>query len=625
MREVLSTDPAARPAVALGAAADLGALAALVAALVLVAHGVDDVFRGGRPPGDLVPLLTAAATLGLARGLLQWVGVRAAAGGADRVRRAVRRRLLRATVAAVGAQGGTGTAARASGTADPLDTVDRGGPSPTGTTGGDLGPGVDALDDYVARFVPALLLAAVGPLLVFVVVLTLDPLSSLVLLFAGPMMVVLLALIGRRTRDLTALRLAELTWLHGFFLDLLQGLRPLAANDRADDAADAIEEVGRRHGATTMDVLRTAFQTSLVLEWAATAATALVAVTVSFRMIDGGLSFRVALATLVVVPEFFMPLRRLAVEYHAGQSGEAAWRQLAPRLAPPAEPAPVPMTGRTAGPAAGPTAGPTAGPGTGPPVAPIPVVAPLELVGVTVHHDRTRPALDGVDLRIGPGERVALVGPSGAGKSTVAALVLGLRRPDTGTVRAGGTDLAALDPVAWRRSVAWVPQSPTVFAGTVAHNVRLGRDDAPDEAVTAALAAAGADGFVAALPDGPHTVLSEEGTTLSGGQRQRLAIARAWLRDAPLVVLDEFTAHLDLRTERSVLDAAAHLLDGRTALVIAHRLRTARLADRIVVLDAGRVVGEGTHHELLAGCPTYRDLVAGRRDGRLADGTGAGR
>jgi ABC-type multidrug transport system fused ATPase/permease subunit len=172
---------------------------------------------------------------------------------------------------------------------------------------------------------------------------------------------------------------------------------------------------------------------------------------------------------------------------------------------------------------------------------------------------------------------------------------------------------------AWRTRLAWVPQSPTIFSGSIADNVRLGDPAADDDRVRQALIAARATDFVDALPHGVATVLGEGGHRLSGGQRQRLAIARAWLRDAPVVILDEFTAHLDTGTERSVLDATRDLLRGRTAILIAHRLATARLADRIIVLDAGRIVGDGTHDSLLDECPTYRALAAHHSGGMFAD------
>ncbi len=399
----------------------------------------------------------------------------------------------------------------------------------------------------------------------------LDPWTTLVLFFAGPMLILLLAVIGGRTRVLTERRFEELGWLSSFYLDMIRGLATLKAFGRADDAADNVEEVSRRHGDTTMEVLRTAFQTSLVMEWAATAATALVAVEVSFRLIGGDLSFGTALAVLVLTPEFFVPLRRLALEYHAGQSGRAALARLdeIDRLA--ALSGAQPMGGGSA---------PQAVPSRGPIV--------LRSVAFT-HPGAVRPALDGVDLRVEDGETVAVVGPSGAGKSTLLGLMMRFTVPDAGEIDVDGTPLGDLHPATWRRQVAWVPQRPTIFAGTVAENVALGRPTASPDEIRGAIRLARGEDFVDALPLGVDTPLGEQGLRLSGGQRQRLAIARAALCDAPFVILDEFTAHLDEQTELDVLDAVAELLRPRTALIVAHRPATIALADRIVTLVDGRV------------------------------------
>ena len=217
----------------------------------------------------------------------------------------------------------------------------------------------------------------------------------------------------------------------------------------------------------------------------------------------------------------------------------------------------------------------------------------LELRGVSFTYPGAEaPALHDLDLLVRAGETVALVGPSGAGKSTVARLVLRFARPDTGTVTVGGVPLDGIVDDAWRRAVAWVPQDPTIFAGTVADNIRLADPTAGMDRVREAARAARAHGFVEALPDGYDTLLGEDGLRLSGGQRQRLAIARAALDGSPYVVLDEFTAHLDPATEADVLDAMAGLLADRTALVIAHRPATIAAADRVVRLEAGRVAAE---------------------------------
>jgi len=230
---------------------------------------------------------------------------------------------------------------------------------------------------------------------------------------------------------------------------------------------------------------------------------------------------------------------------------------------------------------------------------------------VTFHYP-SRPdaaALDGFSLKIEPGEAVALVGPSGAGKSTVFQLLLRYFAAQEGKILFDGTDVADLDPADLRKHIALVAQDPAIFSGTIADNIRYGRLDASDEDVRAAAEAAAASEFIVALPQGFQTLVGERGVTLSGGQRQRLAIARAILRDAPLLLLDEATSALDSENERLVQQGLANLMAGRTTIVIAHRLATIQKLKRIVVMDKGRIVGEGSHAELVARGGLYAHLA----------------
>jgi ATP-binding cassette subfamily B protein len=220
------------------------------------------------------------------------------------------------------------------------------------------------------------------------------------------------------------------------------------------------------------------------------------------------------------------------------------------------------------------------------------------------------PSLDGISFTIAPGERVALVGPSGAGKTTVLQLLLRFYDPQSGTIRVDGIDITRTDPDALRERLSLVPQDPTVFSGSVLENIRYGRPDATEAQVQRAAELAHADGFIRALPQGYATTVGERGVTLSGGQRQRVAIARAILKDAPILLLDEATSALDAESERAVQTALDTLMRGRTTLVIAHRLATIRAADRILVLDGGRIVESGTHETLLARGALYAQLAA---------------
>jgi thiol reductant ABC exporter CydD subunit len=558
---LLTGDRRVAAELAAAVAAHAVGLACTIAWLLALAAVIDGAFLDGRDLGSLAPLLGVMVALVVVRSAVVWVGDVVAARASGRLRSRIRSHLVEHVVAV----GPAGLAHER-----------------VGEVSSTIGTGVDELDGYVTRFVPAAALAVIGPLVVFATIAWLDPWTTVILLFAGPMLVLLLAVIGSRTRALTERRFEQLGWLSAFYLDMIRGLATLKAFRRSEDGADTIEDVSRRFGDTTMEVLRTAFQTSLVMEWAATAATALVAVQVSFRMIHDDLPFGTGLAILVLTPEFFVPLRRLALEYHAGQSGDAALARIAEIEALPVS---APATSAAVPPGDGdddrtPRRGTTGIRG-----------APSVAFERVTHRypGADRDALRDLDLRIGAGETLALVGPSGAGKTTVSRLLLRFTDPTGGRILIDGRPLDQLDPGEWRRAVAWVPQDPTILAGTVTDNIRLGDPDASVDRVRRAAEVARATEFVEALPLGFDTLLGEEGLQLSGGQRQRLAIARAALRDAPVVVLDEFTAHLDDAVEIEVRAAIGDLLRGRTALVIAHRAATAAMADRTVRLDRGRV------------------------------------
>ncbi len=437
--------------------------------------------------------------------------------------------------------------------------------------------GLDALDPYFARYLPQLLLGVLVPLAVLARVMAADWISGLVIAGTLPLIPVFAVLIGLHTKAHTERQWRLLARLGGHFLDVVEGLPTLKLFGRAKALAEVIRKMTGEHRTATMAALRIAFLSALVLELAAALATALVAVEVGLRLLAGHIGYETALLVLLLTPEAYLPLRNIGAEFHASVEGTAAAGRVFEILD-----SPLPARHKAL----------AGGPGAA--LSELPAwdlcSQPITLRAVSLTYPgRTYPALSQVSATISPGEHVVLTGCSGAGKSSLLGLLLRFTEPTSGSIALGGTDLTAIDVSRWRRQIAWVPQSPYLFAGTVAENIALGEPDATADAIRQAARLAGADAFITALARGFDTYLGERALTLSVGQRQRIALARAFLRDAPLVLLDEPTAHLDPTAASGILRAIDTLMAGRTVVLITHNEHLRIRADRVLDLDQGRL------------------------------------
>ena len=451
--------------------------------------------------------------------------------------------------------------------------------------------GVEALDSFFREYLPALFTAALVPLAILLVVLPIDWLTFFVLLLTAPLIPIFMMLIGRAAGALARSRYAQLGQMSAHFLDVMQGLTTLKLFNRSRAQAQIIARISDRYRRSTLAVLRVAFLSAFALELLATISVALVAVEIGLRLLYGRLAFEQALFLLVVAPEFYMPLRQLGAKFHAGRDGAAAAERIYGILS-------VPQPQMDGG-------------------APVPAYDHIQFDNVSVSYGPGRPALRDFSLTIRRGEHIALVGASGSGKSTVASLLLRFAPPDKGRVFLGnGAERVALrdvDTGAWRAQMAWAPQRGYLFNVSVADNIRLGagrgRPEVTEAQVASAARAARADGFIRRLPQGYDTVPGENAARLSGGQAQRVALARAFAHPASLYIFDEATASLDAENEAAIQEALKALTPEATVLTIAHRLHTVRHADRIVVLDGGRIVESGSHEALVARRGAYFELL----------------
>ncbi|MFI6407781.1 thiol reductant ABC exporter subunit CydD [Streptomyces sp. NPDC050548] len=519
----------------------LGAVGALlvIAQAMLIAEVVVGAFQHGKSASELGTPLLLLVAVAAGRALVSWLTELAAHRASASVKSELRRRLLERSV-----ELGPGwLSGQRTGSLVALATR-----------------GVDALDDYFSRYLPQLGLAVVVPVAVLARIVTEDWVSAAIIVGTLPLIPLFMVMIGWATQSRMDRQWQLLSRLSGHFLDVVAGLPTLKVFGRAKAQAESIRRITGEYRQATMRTLRIAFVSSFALELLATLSVALVAVTIGMRLVHGDMDLYIGLVVLVLAPEAYLPLRQVGAQYHAAAEGLAAAEEIFSVLE-----TPVPATGTTE----------------------VPSDA-LAFEGVTVRYPgRSVDAVSDVTFAVEPGETVALVGPSGSGKSTLLNALLGFVRPAEGRVRVGGVDLTDADLERWRARIAWVPQHPQLYAGTIAENVRLARPDADDTAVRRALADAGALEFVDALPEGIGSVLGEDGAGLSAGQRQRLALARAFLADRPVLLLDEPTAALDGATEAEVVEAVRRLAVGRTVLLVVHRPALLAVADRVVRVTEG--------------------------------------
>ncbi|WP_149538233.1 ABC transporter ATP-binding protein/permease [Siccirubricoccus phaeus] len=447
--------------------------------------------------------------------------------------------------------------------------------------------GVEQLQTFFGQYLPQLAIAACAPVAIFAFIAFWDMPVALVLLAAALVTLVLPALVHRWDRRASLARQQAFKAFGGEFLDAVQGLPTLQAFGQSRSYGEKLAGKARGLYRSTFWVLALSVLTRGITDTGMALGAAIALILGVHRVGAGEMSLEALLVVLMAGTEIFRPLRDLRSVLHQGMVGQSAAMGIHALLE--AEPAVAPGG------------------------------AALELQGRApdIAFDAVRfaypggraPAHDGLDFAIAGGERVGIVGPSGAGKSSILRLLLRQHDPQAGRILIGGQDIAGLDPASIAAQVAIVAQDATLFHGTVAENLRLGRPNATQAEMEAACRAANAHDFILALPGGYGATIGERGARLSGGQRQRLAIARALLRDAPILILDEALSAVDAENEALIQQALDRLMQGRTTLILAHRLSSVIGADRILVLDRGRVVESGSHAELMQRDGTYRRLM----------------
>lgn len=450
--------------------------------------------------------------------------------------------------------------------------------------------GVDKLEDYFAKFLPQIFLSALIPLIILFFVLPLDLISAIIFIVTAPIIPTFMFLIGSLSEKLNKKQWKTLSRMSAYFFDVLQGIPTLKLFNRTKETIKRIEDISNIFRIKTLKVLRIAFLSALVLEVASTISVAIIAVAIGLRLLNGDFNFADALFILIIAPEFYFPLRQLGVSYHAGMEGVTAFERIENILDikkysnEGAEKREKFVFDDNA-------------------------IVKFENVSFT-YEGRTNKALNSISFTIEPKKFTALIGQTGSGKSTVMNLLLKFIQAEEGIIKIGKLNLNEIDVNEWRKNISWLPQNPHLFNTTILENLRIAKEDATKTEIIESCIRAKIHDLISSLPNGYESKVAEAGLNFSGGEIQRLALARAYLRNAKIILVDEPTANLDAAIEKEIIKDMLELFSDKTIIMIAHKLNTISLADKIIVLKNGKVIDEGKHNELLLKSMYYRKLIS---------------
>ncbi|EDM64734.1 ABC transporter, ATP-binding/permease protein CydD [Moritella sp. PE36] len=461
------------------------------------------------------------------------------------------------------------------------------GPAKTQTIGSAkiaqlLHQGVDSLEDYFSGYLPIVAYCSVIPSAVLFAVFPMDWLSGLVLMLTAPMVPMFMIIIGHKAHDLNQKHWTKLLRMSSHFLDIIQGLTQLKIFNASRQEMAAVKTISEDYGNQTMGILKIAFLSSFMLEFLASIAIALVAVILGFRLYYGDVDYLLALWVLLLAPEFYLPFRQLGTQYHAKMAGVTAAQDMLQILTTPIKENQTETQFK----------------------------APFDitLTDVNFTYAGRKNTLKNINLTLSNHGLYAVIGESGAGKSTLIDTILGFNTPDSGSMTINGTKHTSAERDAWLNHCGWIAQQGHIFYGSLGFNIAL-TEDYDDAKIQQVLTSVGLADFVAQLKDGLNTHVGEGGVGISGGQSQRLALARAFYHQPDVLILDEPSSHLDKDTEQIVSDSIAEYAKQHLVIVIAHRLHTVVDAKKIIVLEQGQIIEQGTHTELLALNGSYANTV----------------